>query len=593
MVPVQHRGAGENGMSAANNETHHIVWPLGQREHLETVFASRLDGLGGKTIAEIWSWMWGGDVAFSVIREELLRRYPDITIIPYTEFGNIHGPDEAAVVAGLGEELRRRGVDAAVLGIANCGSCTPAVLRAHVAVEREGIPAVSIVGEPFIGQATAVAEYLNVAGAAMATYPGNIEADSKETYRQKVADNLPDPIVAGLTGGAIASAGLGADPGLRDIVFSGSFDQVQDHFEAMGWGDGLPVVPPTLERVEAFLDFTPHDPGEVLGRLLPAGHAATVWNVAATGVMAGCRPEYMPVLLAAVQALCDPAFRLEDHGAAPAWEILLTLSGPLARELEFNVAHGVCSSGRRANTSIGRFLRLYSRNIAGHKIPPGVTDYAAIGNNFQIAIAEDEEQAKAIGWPTYGEDRGISPDENAVTVQGIVAASPTLFYFGGDDGDPAKSLAPLIDVFGKAVNSYWAFTGATYGQWHPMVILNPDMAASIAGQGWTKDDIRRFMYDNCRIAAGELERRGEVMNLNLAEQVRAGVLPPIYHESDDPDRLVPLFVRPEWIGIVIAGAPTTCFRAYMNNHEQGVPLTRKVALPDRWREKLMQAKSTR
>lgn len=559
-----------------------IVWPLGRRQRIETVFADRLDDLSGKTIAEIWSYMWGGDVAFALIREALKRRYPDITIIPYTEFGNIHGPDENAVVAGLGEALKQRGVDAAILGIANCGSCTPAVLRAHVAVERAGIPAVSLVGEPFVAQANAVAEYLNVAGAAMAVYPGNIEADSRELFEQKVAANLPEPVIAGLRTGTIAAAAAAHDPAPRDIVFRGTLDEIQVHVDQMGWGDGLPVIPPTPERVDAFLACTPRAPNEVLGTLLPAGHEATIWNVAVNAVMAGCRPEYMPVLVAAAEIICDPRFRLEDQGASPAWEMLLTVSGPIARELDFNAHHGVCSSGRRANTSIGRFLRLYSRNVAGHRILPGVTDHAAVGNNFCVAIAEDESRVRDLGWPTFGEDQGLGPDESGVTVQGIVAASPTFFYFGGDDGDPAISLAPLRDVFGDAICGYWGFTGATYGQWHPLVMLNPDMAASIAAHGWTKDDVRRFLYEGCRISAGELERRGTVMNLDLADQVRRGVLPDVYHLSDDPDRLVPLFVRPEWIRIVVAGAPTTCYRGYMNNHEQGVPATRKVELPADW-----------
>lgn len=576
---------GELRTVAANGDCE-VVWPLGKREHIETVFSPRLNSLAGKTIAEVWSWMWGGDVAFAVVREDLKRRYPDITIIPYTEFGNIHGPDENAVVTDLGDELRRRGVDAVILGIANCGSCTPAVLRAHVACERAGIPAVSIVGQPFVDQAKAVAEYLNVAGAAMAIYPGNIEADSKELFRSKVMASLPDPIERGLTLGSIGATGAVHDPAPDEIVFRGSFDAVQEHFDYMGWSDGLPIVPATIERVRAFLDFTPRAAEEVLGTLLPAGHQATIWNVAVNGVMAGCRPEYMPVLVAAAEIICDPAFRLEDQGASPAWEMMLTVSGPIARELDFNAFHGVCASGRRANTSVGRFLRLYSRNIAGHRIPPGVTDYAAIGNNFCVAIAEDEARLETLGWPTYGQDQGYAASDNVVTVQGVVAASPTFFYFGGDDGDPARSLAPLKEVFGDAICGYWGFTGATYGHWHPLVILNPDMAASIAEKGWSKDDVRQFLYRGCQITAAELERRGQVMNLDLADQVRRSVLPSKYHQSDNPQRLVPLFVRPEWIGIVVAGAPTTCYRGYMNNHEQGVPATRKVDLPTDWTSKL-------
>jgi hypothetical protein len=575
--------------SPADPEQDGVVWPLGARQRPPRArYAARLGDLNGKTLAEVWSWMWGGDTAFAVLREQLRRRYPDLKIVPYTEFGNIHGPDENNVVAGLPAALKKHGVDGVILGIANCGSCTPAVLRAHLACERAGFPSVSIVGEPFYEQATAVADHLGAVNAAMAIYPGNIEADSKETFRTKCGAHLPDAIVTGLTAGKIGAGDYDAEPSPRSIVFRGSLDEVLEHFERNQWTDGLPIVPPTLARVQAFMEFSTRPAQDVLGVLLPAQREATVWNVAVHGVMAGCRPEYMPILLAAVEAICDPKFRLEDQGVAPAWEILCTVSGPIATQLGFNHAHGVLSSGCRANTSVGRFLRLYSRNIAGHRIAPGVTDYAGIGNNFGIAMAENEEVVREIGWPTYGEERGAAPGENVVTVQSIVAASPSFLYAGADHGNVPDYIWPLKEVFGDANCGYWAFTGASYGQWHPLLVINPDMARLIAKAGWDKPALRRYLYENCRIRAGELERRGELMNLNLKRQVENGVLPAAYHESDDPDRLVPIFVRPEWISIVVAGAPTTFFRGYMNNHEQGVPTTRPVRLPDHWQRRVPQ-----
>lgn len=563
-----------------------VVWPLGARQRASGEFAPRLGNLSGKTLAEVWSWMWGGDDAYQVLRNELLQRYPDLNIIPYTEFGNIHGPDENEVVAGLPAELKKRGVDGVILGIANCGSCTPAVLRAHIACERAGFPAVSIVGEPFLDQSRAVAEHLGALNAAMAIYPGNIEADSKETFRRKCAAALPDAIASGLTSGTILESEDHVDPAPYDIVFRGTFDRVIEHFHNSQWTDGLPIVPPTLERVEAFLAFSARARDEVLGVLLPAQQEATVWNVAVNGVMAGCKPQYMPVLLAAVEAMCDPAFRLEDQGAAPAWEMLITVTGPIAGELGFNHAHGVLSTGRHANTSVGRFLRLYSRNVAGLRIPPGVTDYAAVGNSFCVALAENEAVVREIGWPTYGEERGSAPGESAITLQGVVAASPSFLYAGPDDGNVPEYIRPLKEVFGDAICGYWTFTAASFGQWHPLIVLNPDMARLIARAGWDKPRLRQYLYESCRIPAQELERRGQLMNLDIARQVKNGVLPAVYLESDAPERLVPIFVRPEWISIVVAGAPTTFFRGYMNNHEQGVPITRKIRLPQNWNQRL-------
>jgi hypothetical protein len=199
--------------------------------------------------------------------------------------------------------------------------------------------------------------------------------------RQKVKDVLLPRVIAGLTQ-PCESAGLtpapapAADAGTapRDIVFTGTLDEVQEHFYERRWSDGLPIIPPTLDRVERFLRFTEREPDEVLGVTPPANRQATVWNVAVNGVMAGCRPEYMPILLAVVEAIVDPAYKVEDAGSTPGWESLIVLSGPIIKELGFNSGQGVMRVGKQANTSIGRFLRLYLRNLAGfHHAPEALT----------------------------------------------------------------------------------------------------------------------------------------------------------------------------------------------------------------------------
>src|SRR5262249_7443189 len=155
--------------------------------------------------------------------------------------------------------------------------------------------------------------------------------------------------------------------------------------------DGLPVIPPTVDRVKAFLGCTDRSASEVLGVLAPEKREATVMNVAVNGVMAGCRPEDMPILLAVVECITDPAFRMEDAGSTPGWEPLVVVSGPLVRALDFNSGTGVMRVGRQANASVGRFVRMYMRNVAGLRAPPGVTDQAGFGANFNMALAENED----------------------------------------------------------------------------------------------------------------------------------------------------------------------------------------------------------
>jgi hypothetical protein len=163
------------------------------------------------------------------------------------------------------------------------------------------------------------------------------------------------------------------------VVFRGCYDDVLDYLDENLLSDGLPVVPPTLDRVERMLSHTSRDPMEVIGTVGDEGIEATVWNTAVNGVMAGCRAHHLPVLLAIAEIMAEKRFRISDAGSTTGWEILVVLSGPDLADRGLNFDAGVMRIGRRANSSIGRFTRLWVRNIAGLVIPPGHTDQAGIG----------------------------------------------------------------------------------------------------------------------------------------------------------------------------------------------------------------------
>ena len=139
-------------------------------------------------------------------------------------------------------------------------------------------------------------------------------------------------------------------------MFRGTFEEVNAHFYERQWSDGLPIVPPTPQKIEEFLSFTDRAPDESLGILLPESRAATIWAVAANGVMAGCRPEYMPILVALVEAMADPTYGVEHSGNTPGSETLIILNGPIIKDLEFNYTQGVLRDGFMPNTSVGRGL---------------------------------------------------------------------------------------------------------------------------------------------------------------------------------------------------------------------------------------------
>jgi hypothetical protein len=451
-------------------------------------------------------------------------------------------------------------------------------MRAAAIAEKTGVTAVAIASTGFLIQAHAIGRALGIAHVPVVEYPGTIPMDSEATIRRKAREILTAGVIAGLSdgdGNGAPASGDGvsaAEPAPREIVFRGDFDAIQDHFEDRMWGDGLPVVPPTLERVEKFLAHTPHAPDEILGVLAPDYREATVWSVAVNGVMAGCRPEHMPVLVAAVEAICDPEWRIQDAGSTPGWEPLIVLSGPVVERLGFNTGSGLMRMGNRPAASIGRFLRLYMRNVAGLRVPPGTTDKGSIGSSFNVALAEDEAQVRGVGWEPFRVDRGFTRDDDVVTVQSVVALSPPI-YTGGER--PEAHLEMLAYFLGTTCNP-WVFTALMYRKWSPLLLLSPSAAKVISDAGWGKDDIRAYLFEHASIEARWLEIYPYYVGAGETGDIRTfladGTAPPRW----DRER-VPVLLKPEWVNIVVAGDPgRNQSRFYVNNHEQGFPVSRAV-----------------
>ena len=310
-----------------------------------------------------------------------------------------------------------------------------------------------------------------------------------------------------------------------------------------GWTDGLPVVPPTEERILWMLGGTRRRADETVAWVPPRRGRATVERIAINAVMAGCRPEYMPVLIAAVEAMAEPAFNLNGiqvttHGAGP----LLIVNGPMARDLEINGGANVFGPGWRANATIGRAVRLILLNIGGAQ--PGLLDRATQGHpgKYTYCIAENEA---ASPWEPFHVSRGCRADESAVTVFAAEAPHSVTNHVSNDARGVLTSIADSLATLGS--NNMFVMGEAA-------VVVGPEHAATVRKDGWTRRQVQEFLFQRARRRVADLTFHGaygKIYNRNW----------PAWVNREDPDEMVPAVERAEDFLVLVAGGPAGRFSA--------------------------------
>jgi len=553
-----------------------VLWPLGRSTQRGRRAHAGIE-LSGARIALVWDHLFKGDEILRAFQERLSARFPDIEFFDHTHFIGDFGDDYSAFDT-LREQLGRLNADAAVVAVGACGRCTAGVMRAVATAEEASLPAVGVVSSGFEAMARSIAAIFGDDEPRLAVYPGAIQTDTDETFGHKVRDVVLDQIEAALqqskSGVAIEVANV--EPGPREVVFTGSLDQVEEHFLREGWSDGLPIIPPTQDRVDRFLAATHADPGTVLGVLPPEFREITITNIAVNGVMAGCRPEYMPVLVAVARCLMDPRFRVEDLTSTFGLEPLIVVSGSVVEALDFNPGTGAMRLGRQANTSIGRFLRLLMRNVGGLRIPPGTSDAGAIGYSFNVVMAEDEPSTRSIGWDPFRVDNGFPPDCSTASLL-LVTNHSAPIYTAGESAD--EHLETIAQILANAIGP-WAYTAAVHGGFNPLLLVSPSVARALHEFGVDKDEIRAYVYAHLRIRADVTERYAHQVgrtDFSFSTSIDDPALRESWVASADPARLVPMLVDPDWTSIVVGGNPgRNQSRAYVGNLAAGRPVTHRI-----------------
>jgi len=304
---------------------------------------------------------------------------------------------------------------------------------------------------------------------------------------------------------------------------------------ARGWTDGLPVVPPTPDRVELMLRAVRLDPAHEITYIAHRAVSVTAEKVAINAVMAGCRPEYMPVVVAAVEGIGDPRWSYHGPGTSTAGAgVLLIVNGPVTRQLDINAGDNLFGPGWRANLTIGRAVRLVMRNVCGSM--PGALDRGTLGHPGKLSyvIAENEAESP---WPPLHVERGFRPEQSAVTV--LAAAAPRQFY---------NQLSNTAEGVLTTLADDMRASGNLMGQPNFVVVLAGEHMRTIAASGWNKAMIREFLFEHTGNSHAHLKRT----------QQMAGAVQP-----DDETRLRPLVESPDDILVLAAGGRAGAFSCYI------------------------------
>lgn len=475
--------------------------------------AKRPATLDGKTVALYWNGKQNGLPALARARENLGKQYRDVRFIDIIgESGGTNRYLSSEQLTYLQQEA-----DVAVCTSADCGSCTSWLMRDLCELERHGVPAVGYTAAIFTEDAHFSTKTFGVPEAVPIIVAECFSNKTVEEIAQMVDDTMP-AVIDGLTRDRAIYETL---PQFEHIVlekapqiqirgtdFMDAFDRMQALFLRNGWSDGMPLIPPVRSKVDAAIAATGRDGDEVVGKFAPGFGIGTVRKIAANAVMAGCKPETMPVIMAMMECILEPSIGLRTWAMStgPQFPIVL-VSGPIAAEIGMN--HGVCAMGpgsiSQVNVSIGRALRLIMMNVG--LCYPGVTDMDTIGssNKFSCCVAENEARTP---WAPWRVQQGFAATDSTVTVN--VPYGMTEF-FDFKNSQPELLIESWSTLTSHATGSpaagAWLIKKNAplregypfHGRFANLLLMSPDHASVFARAGWSPRDIGEAIHRRTKL----------------------------------------------------------------------------------------------
>jgi hypothetical protein len=534
---------------AADEARYAVLDPRGDMPEGELVpLAPRVSDLNDKVVYIVSS--WEKDTGFENMllkaEEMLKKRFPKVTVVRKTRGTANYSSDDPA----LWKEMQSKG-QAFIYASAPSSSTTNYAFIWSAGLEKGGLPGTVLMYNTLLDVARGARERL-AAPIRYTAVPFPVES-----MTEKQLSDAVDNIIATLISPLIPEekkTGKYIPPKRPRIAFTGNLSQVQDYFYKQGWTDGLPIIPPTEEKVAEMLKGTKHAPNEVLtSSMYPEKLVVTVEKVAINGIMAGCKPEYMPVLLAAIEAYTkrnmDSTIR-----STGSFAFMHVVNGPIRKELKMNAGTSALGPGNQANAAIGRALRLFITNLGGGK--PDVNMMGVIGNTgaYTLCFPENEERSP---WTPYSVDQGFKVGESTLT-----------FFTGGwaHTGNYGYTKTALLDV-AKDISVFEYPSGI-------VVLIAPPRADLLKAEGMSKEAVKEYIWKNATVPLGEL-KQSIFYKMLTGPRIATKELKP--EDLDRPDDTIfQTYPRDQIHIIVVGGEAVPMMQAWHMSHPQTVSI-------DKWR----------
>ena len=552
----------------------HVRNPRGETEKAPVVPASpRLKDLDGKKIGIIRIRIQAGEVLFPYLEEILKKRAPstqwDILDIPFTR-------DTAAREARLKEAAEK--YDGIVISMAISGGSTTRLTPDAVHIEKLGKPVAMIVTNCFQTTARYFARSQGLEDLAVVPFAMDYVPPAEEIEKLNLAEKVADEVVSALTRWSPGPPVVEEVPD-KVLVYKGAsyqeaYENMEKSFLQHGWSDGFPIVPPTEEAVNRMLEGTELTPDHLIAVFPPGMGKATVEKIAVNAVMAGCLPQYMPVILAAVDAIVDPAFDLVGvQSTSGQLAPLLIVSGPkLIEELNINDSFCTLGPGWKANTAIGRALKLIMMNI-GHTWP-GINDMKAFGNPFRyVTLIGENEAAYSGAWEPLRVTEGYPVDQPTVSIMPAMSWQPDLVL------PTPPSVERIIEhITLQAKVKYDRYANNCY--YNNLVLISPTAFDAIRREGVTRSELQQALYEAIQLPGSQVfDGRERIGLVKFPQWV-------VDKHKEDPDAPVPILLGPESLKICVTGGPGPDMIAYIGTWGYGPShfITKPVKLPANWDE---------